>query len=216
MNIQQRLIEVMKEVGAVGKNERNQIQNFNFRGIDAVINAVSPAFIKHGVIVAPFVEDSSYEIAEIGQKKTLMCVVRVKVSYTFYGADGDSLTVKVVAESMDSGDKATAKAMSVALRTALLQTLSLPTNEPDPDASTYERSSQEQEEPESNPKSESTPEQIHLAKEAVDQVPQISSIAELKMFFTGAKEANLLNIKIEGKTLNQAITERKAELENAK
>ena len=66
------------------------------------------------------------------------------------------------------------------------------------------------------PKPESTPEQIHLAKEAVDQVPQISSIAELKMFFTGAKEANLLNIKIEGKTLNQAITERKAELENAK
>jgi len=42
---------------------------------------------------------------------------------------------------MDSGDKATAKAMSVAFRTALLQSLSLPTDEVDPDATSYERSS---------------------------------------------------------------------------
>jgi hypothetical protein len=40
---------------------------------------------------------------------------------------------------MDSGDKATAKAMSVAMRTALLQALCLPTDEPDPDATSYER-----------------------------------------------------------------------------
>jgi len=45
-----------------------------------------------------------------------------------------------VAESMDSGDKATAKAMSVAFRTALLQTLCLPTDESDPDADSYVRS----------------------------------------------------------------------------
>ena len=46
-------------------------------------------------------------------------------------------------EVVDSGDKATAKAMSVAFRTALLQALCLPTDEPDPDASSYERSSSE-------------------------------------------------------------------------
>lgn len=44
---------------------------------------------------------------------------------------------------MDSGDKATAKAMSVAFRTALLQALCLPTDEIDPDAESYERSSAE-------------------------------------------------------------------------
>jgi hypothetical protein len=42
---------------------------------------------------------------------------------------------------MDAGDKATAKAMSVAFRTALLQSLSLPTDDVDPDAHSYERSS---------------------------------------------------------------------------
>ena len=41
---------------------------------------------------------------------------------------------------MDAGDKATAKAMSVAFRTALLQSLCLPTDDIDPDAQSYERS----------------------------------------------------------------------------
>jgi hypothetical protein len=40
---------------------------------------------------------------------------------------------------MDTSDKATAKAMSVALRTYLLQTLMLPTDEKDPDADYHER-----------------------------------------------------------------------------
>jgi hypothetical protein len=46
----------------------------------------------------------------------------------------------VLGEAMDSGDKAVAKAMSVAFRIALLQALALPTDEPDPDSYSYERS----------------------------------------------------------------------------
>jgi hypothetical protein len=44
--IAQALNEVMKEVGAVAKKDRNNAQGFNFRGIDAVVNAVSPATSK--------------------------------------------------------------------------------------------------------------------------------------------------------------------------
>lgn len=47
----------MKEVGAIAKKDKNQAQGFNFRGIDSVVNAVSPALQKHGVIVVPSVED---------------------------------------------------------------------------------------------------------------------------------------------------------------
>jgi hypothetical protein len=64
---------------------------------------------------------------------------RVIVKYTFVGPEGDTLTGSAPGEAMDSGDKATAKAMSVAFRTFLLQALSLPTNEPDPDAVVYSR-----------------------------------------------------------------------------
>ena len=42
---------------------------------------------------------------------------------------------------MDSGDKATAKAMSVAFRTALLQVFFLPTDEKDPDEDSFVRTS---------------------------------------------------------------------------
>jgi hypothetical protein len=140
LSIAQALNEVMKEVGAVKKNDRNASQGFNFRGIDAVVNAVSPALQKYGVIVVPSVEDYEYASVEIGKNRTVMGHVKVKVTYTFIGAGGDSIKATVVGEAMDSGDKATAKAMSVAFRTALLQTLSLPTDEPDPDSQSYERS----------------------------------------------------------------------------
>jgi len=139
--VAQALNEIMKEVGAVKKLDRNTSQNFSFRGIDAVVNAVSPALQKHGVIVVPSVEDYEYATVEIGRNRTAMGHVKVKVTYTFIGANGDAIKSTVVAEAMDSGDKATAKAMSVAFRTALLQTLSLPTDEPDPDSQSYERSS---------------------------------------------------------------------------
>jgi len=130
----------MKDVGAVRKNERNTHQNFNFRGIDSVINAVSPAFRKHGIFCTPSVISSEYESVQVGQNRTVMGHARVMVTYTFHAADGTSVAATVSAESMDSGDKATAKAMSVAYRTALLQTLCLPTDDADPDADTYERS----------------------------------------------------------------------------
>jgi hypothetical protein len=139
--IAQAMSAIMKEVGAIAKKDKNQAQGFNFRGIDSVVNAVSPALQKYGVIVVPSVEDYEYATVEIGRNRTAMGHVKVKVTYTFIGANGDSIKATVVGEAMDAGDKATAKAMSVAFRTALLQALSLPTDEPDPDSSSYERSS---------------------------------------------------------------------------
>lgn len=141
LSIAQALNEVMKAVGGIAKKDRNQAQGFNFRGIDSVVNAVSPQLQKFGVVVVPSVEDYSYDTVEIGRNRTAMGHVKVKVTYTFIGANGDAIKTTVVGEAMDSGDKATAKAMSVAFRTALLQALCLPTDEPDPDATSYERSS---------------------------------------------------------------------------
>ena len=139
--IAQALSEIMKAVGAIAKKDKNTSQGFNFRGIDSVVNAVSPALQKFGVVVVPSVEECEYQTVEIGRNRTAMGHVRVKVTYTFIGANGDAIKATVVGEAMDSGDKATAKAMSVAFRTALLQSLSLPTDEVDPDATSYERSS---------------------------------------------------------------------------
>ena len=137
--IQTQLAAVMADVQSVAKRDRNDHQKFNFRGIDAVLNAVGPALRKHGVVVMPHVESWTFEPVEVGQKRSLMGHALVHVTYTFVGPEGDHLTCSVLGEAMDSGDKAVPKAMSVAFRTALLQALALPTDEPDPDASSYER-----------------------------------------------------------------------------
>lgn len=133
------LNEIKQAVGAVGKGERNAQQGFNFRGIDAVVNAVAPAMIDAGVSVLPNVRTYDYGSVEVGKQRTPMGHARVVVEYTFVGPEGDTLTCSAAGEAMDSGDKATAKAMSVAYRTALLQALTLPTTEVDPDATTYQR-----------------------------------------------------------------------------
>jgi hypothetical protein len=134
------LAAVMAQVREVRKTETNSQQGFKFRGIDAVVNAVGPALRDHGVIVVPDVLANEHGTVEVGRNRTPMGHVKVHVRYSFYGPAGDSIQCSVVAESMDSGDKATAKAMSVAFRTALLQALCLPTDEPDPDSQVYERS----------------------------------------------------------------------------
>jgi hypothetical protein len=138
-NIFQLLNQAKQKVGAVGKTERNSSQGFNFRGIDTVVNAVGPIFNELGIINAPKVIEQIYETVEIGQKRTPMGHMTLVVEYTFYGPDGSSVAATVVSEAMDSGDKAAAKAMSVAWRIALLQVLNLPTDEPDPDSQSYER-----------------------------------------------------------------------------
>ena len=142
MNIYQALAAVMNEVSHVGKHDKNTSPSggFLFRGIDAVTNAVGPALRKHGVIVVPELLEWEYGTVEVGKNRTQMGHSRVKIAFTWYGPEGDSIRSVTAGEAFDSGDKATAKAHSVAFRTAMLQTLCLPTNEPDPDETSYVRS----------------------------------------------------------------------------
>lgn len=138
MKVNEALAAVMADVTSVGKTERNSHQNYSFRGIDAVVNAVGPALRRHGVVLIPEVLSLEAEQVSVGRNNTQMRSVTVQVRYTFIGPDGDGVSGVAVGESMDSGDKATPKAMSVALRTFLLQALMLPTDEPDPDSFSYE------------------------------------------------------------------------------
>lgn len=140
MKIHEALAKVMADVGAVKKSDQNTQSGYNFRGIDAVTKAVYPALCEHGVIVLPKVLDYQYGTVTVGRNRTEMSHVRLTVEFTWYGPEGDQLSSVAAGEAFDSGDKATAKAHSVAFRTALLQTLCLPTDEPDPDSKTYERS----------------------------------------------------------------------------
>jgi len=140
MPIHERVEAVMDEVQSVGKDGFNKNQKYNFRGIDAVVNAVGPAFRRHGVVPVPVLQSVNYrDVKSAGGSPQRE--VTVIVRYEFTGPAGDTIAVTVPGEAMDSGDKGTAKAMSVAYRIALLQLLCIPTDEPDPDEASYERAS---------------------------------------------------------------------------
>jgi hypothetical protein len=131
----------MNDVQGLAKKDKNQAQGFSFRGIDSVMNAVGPALRNAGGFVVPAVQSVRHETI-ITTKGSQMNAAYVEVSYSVYGSDGEPISGLVAAEAFDSGDKATAKAMSVAMRTFLLQLLCLPTDEPDPDSFSYEVSKQ--------------------------------------------------------------------------
>ena len=137
LSVVQALAAASEDVRSVRKDSKNEAQRFNFRGIDAVMNACGPAFRKHGIICIPQTEDVQFEPMQLASGKTATRVV-VKIRYVFYGPEGDSLAAVVYGESFDMGDKALAKAYSVAYRTCLLQTLTIPTDDPDPDAEVFE------------------------------------------------------------------------------
>ena len=126
-NIYQAINAVMNEIGAVGKNKRNDQQKYQYRGIDDVMTALAPAMQKHGLFVTPEVLEMHREEKEGRNSKLLYSIVKVK--YTFRAMDGTSVEAVVMGEGMDSGDKATNKAMSAAFKYALLQTFCIPTEE---------------------------------------------------------------------------------------
>lgn len=131
---------VMTDVQAIRKDSTAQMGGtVRFRGVDATMNAFGAAQRRHGVIVRPVAVAPSYRDAATSNGKK-MREATVIVTYEITGPRGDSLTCVSVGEALDTGDKATAKAMSVALRTLLLQAGMVPTEMPrDPDQHVYER-----------------------------------------------------------------------------
>ena len=137
-NIYESSCNVMADIGAVGKESRNAQQGFMFRGIDAVMNALSPALIKNKLFIAPTILEQNRE-ERTNSKGTLLIYSVCKVKYTFYAEDGSYIEVVVIGEGMDTGDKATNKAMSIAFKYACFQVFCIPTEEmADPDAECHE------------------------------------------------------------------------------
>lgn len=142
-SVHQAVAACIADVKAVGKDSEvtSGPARFHFRGVDAVVNAAHIVLAKHQVIVAPVSSKPTYGTVQFSGGKSGR-LVDLEVTFRWFGPRGDHFDTQVYGEAMDSGDKATSKAASVAYRTALLQTLSLPTGDPDPDEGQYEPISQ--------------------------------------------------------------------------
>ena len=137
-NIYVAINEVMKEIGAVGKNQKNEQQKFMYRGIDAVMNAINPALVNNKVFIVPEILEQTREERQTKSGGALIYSV-CKIKFTFYAEDGSHIEAITIGEGMDSGDKATNKAMSIAFKYACFQVFCIPTEEMvDPDAECHE------------------------------------------------------------------------------
>lgn len=129
------ILNAMRMIAKTGiaKASRNKDQGYNFRGIEAAMNEMSPILINCGISITP--SYSEMTIAERESKsggKLRFCTL--KGSFKFEAEDGSFVIGEAYGEGMDSSDKATAKAMSVAYRTALFQQFVVPTMAIDPES----------------------------------------------------------------------------------
>lgn len=132
--IYKKIIEVMADINAIGKDRKNQQQGFQFRGIDDVMNELHGSLSKCGVFILPNVLEES---RTTGKTKSGgdMFYTRLKINFGFYAEDGSHVDAVVIGEAMDTGDKASNKALSIGLKYAMLQVFCIPTeDEKDPDA----------------------------------------------------------------------------------
>jgi hypothetical protein len=132
------MCKILRDIGGIEKKDRNQLQNFNFRGIDAVYNELHPHLARNNVFCLPKVLEEKTE--ERQTKKGANLIYRIlKIEFTFCAEDGSSVSATVIGEAMDSGDKAANKAMAIAHKYALLQIFCIPTEEQkDPDYDSWQ------------------------------------------------------------------------------
>ena len=130
--------QAISKIGAIGKDKTNTQQGFKYRGIDQVYNALNPVMAELGIFIAPEVIDQKRE-ERVTQKGAILTYTLLTMRYTVYAPDGSSVSMTVVGEGMDSGDKSSNKAMSVAMKYAMFQLFCIPTEEmKDPDADVYQ------------------------------------------------------------------------------
>ena len=138
MNIYTAINNVMSGVGVISKDKTNTKQGFKYRGIDDVMNALQPLLIKNKIFVMPEVLEQTREERQ-AQSGNILLYSILKMKYTFFADDGSCVYAIVVGEGMDSGDKASNKAMAIAFKYACFQVFCIPTEEmPDPDGDTPE------------------------------------------------------------------------------
>lgn len=126
-DIHEAIAYIKRDLKAIGKNQRNEQQNFKFRGIDDLYNELHSLFGIYGVHFAT----DSIEIVQLEKftSKRGAQGVHLIAKYTirFFGKDGSSFVSTELGEAMDYGDKACNKAKSVAHKYAIIGALSLPT-----------------------------------------------------------------------------------------
>lgn len=130
LNLRQKLAVVRRRLVYVQKRGYNPRFNYNYVTAADIAGAVGDILAELGVVVVPRLESISHEATRAQGRTEAEHVARVVMSYSFVDVDtAEEITVKTAGEGLDSGDKAPYKAMTGALKYALLQSFLLATGD---------------------------------------------------------------------------------------
>jgi len=111
----------------IGKTRRNPQQGYQFRGVEDVQNALAPLLATHRLCMLPSVLERTC-VERQTQKGGTLFYVTLRVRFDLVSAqDGSTHSIVTEGEAMDSGDKATNKAMSAAFKYAAVLAFCIPT-----------------------------------------------------------------------------------------
>ncbi len=131
--------KALSQTGISKDKKNSQGAGYMFRGIDDVYNAIAPLLAEHGLCIVPRFLNRTCDERQSKSGGALFYVT-VEAEFDFISSeDGSKHTARTFGEAMDSGDKATNKAMSAAYKYAAFQTFAIPTEaHPDADAETHQ------------------------------------------------------------------------------
>lgn len=193
--------QVMQKISAIAKGRKNSTQNFVYRGIDDVMNELHPVMAECGLFVVPTVlEENRTE----GKSRSggVMFFERLKIKFTFYADDGSNVEAVVIGEAMDSGDKASNKALSIGLKYACLQVFCIPTeDDKDPDAQSPEMKKTELKGGDSTPEERKEMGDLLKVRYAdgtpVVSAPEVTKYADMRKTKTAREVINELHKVVE-------------------
>ena len=119
---------IMWKIGVIGKDRTNKIQNYQFRWIDDMYNALNQHLTEEKVFFTSEILSTEREERESKNGWTLIYSV-ITMKFTAYAEDWSNVSSTTVGEAMDSWDKSMNKAMSTAYKYALMQIFCIPTED---------------------------------------------------------------------------------------
>jgi hypothetical protein len=128
-NLKQKLAEVRRRICYIQKRGHNERFNYSYVTAADIAGAVGDALADLEVVVIPRLESISHENISPNQGYPDR-LTRVVMTYTFMDVNSaEELTVKMPGEGRDPGDKGPYKAMTGALKYALLQSFLIATGD---------------------------------------------------------------------------------------
>lgn len=124
-------------VSGIAKRQVNANEGYRFRGIDDVMLALAPLLASQRLCILPRILEREGKMRR-GEDNGVLVHVCLKVAFDIISArDGSSHAIEVMGEALDTGDKATAKAMSAAWKQAMIQTFCIPAGQADTESETH-------------------------------------------------------------------------------